>query len=319
MCDVCIVDAVTGKVCKLPCSGYRQEVVAINDESSEFATLTTRGRQAAFRIYGFNGELRRQMPCPQQLRNRSIWDGFAATKEVGKLIYRKNETGHLYTFDCRTGDETLVCRNIASSAQWDSIKGLEWLSETKVLLLLNVDKRIGRERAAVDILDIITKERRTIYWPEYIGEYAVSLDRENVAIIDGRWQNATLHVVNIGTGKVVSSTEQGDYCHVCWGWKDIVGYVAEYTAISILPLENQAPHSIYVMPAGFSCYALVIGNGWFAVNSRVTPTPIRTPSITPMHIYDLATCKNMMTVNEPFNGRWFIADKGAKIICETGF
>ena len=319
MCDVCIIDAETGRIHRLPCNGFRQWIVAVNDDASEFTTLVTRGRCAGLRTYGFNGELRCQKPCFQTLRNLNIYDGFGATKDVGKMIYRKNETGHLYMIDSLTAVETLVCLNIASSPQWDSIKGLEWVSATKVLLLLNADNRVGRSRASVDILDVITKERRTMHSPKYIDEYALSPDRKRLAIVDGRWEDSIVRVIDIGTGNVICSTERGYYNDVCWCDNNTVGYVSHCKVVMILPLAERVSRSIYTMPEGLACYALVFGDGFFAVNSHLTPTPLRPPAVTPMLICDLATGRNKKTLNECFNGRWFAADKGKKIICETGF
>lgn len=319
--DVCVVDAATGRVCELSCSGYRQWIIAVNDEAAEFTTLTTRGSQASIRTCGYDGKIRRQFPCPPTLRNRSVYDGFAATKNVSYLAYRKVETGHLYVYDCKSGVEKLVCENVASSHVWDSVKGLEWLAETKVLLLLNEDKAIGRESPTIDILNLVTKERRTVFRPnENIFAYSVSPDNRKVAICDGNWLTSIVRVIDLETGVILAATKAAGHYEVCWMLTgDAVGYEIERKTIVVLSLADGKARVVQEMQEDRECFFMVLLNNAFAYSSIPADTPFRGPKMTPMYIHDLMTKDRKLTVNQHFNGRWFVADGGKKIICEIGY
>ncbi len=64
---------------------------------------------------------------------------------------------------------------------------------------------------------------------------------------------------------------------------------------------------------------MVLLRNAFAYRSIPAVTPLKGPKTTPMYIHDLATGGLKFTVNEHFNGRWFVADDGSKIICEIGY
>lgn len=319
MCDVSIIDPETGEIHGLPCNGFRQRIIAVNEGASEFTTLVTKGRNAGLHTFDFGGRLKRQTPCLEMLRNHRRSDGLGATEDARKIAYRKHETGHLYLIDTLAMKESLVCLDIASGPQWDSIKGLEWVTGTKVVLLLNADEGVRRERAAIDILDVITKERKTVHCPKYIAEYALSPDKRHIAFIDGRWEDSIVRIIDIETGAVLCSTEPDKYSDVRWCDNTAIGYVSRCRNVMLLPLAEKKAHTIFTMPDGFACYNFAIGKGYFAVNSHLTPTPLRPPAVTPMLICDLKTGKTTRTLHACFFGSWLVADRGRKIICETGY
>jgi hypothetical protein len=62
---------------------------------------------------------------------------------------------------------------------------------------------------------------------------------------------------------------------------------------------------------------LALGNGVVIYHAR--KNQLKTDLGSPMKIISLHSADEVGSINALFNGKWFVIDKGRKMICELGF
>ena len=321
--DLSLISPIEGEQVELPFGPYRQHVVAVNESGKEFITLMTRGDGACLRVIGFDGKERLHYVCPSVLQDYGLSDGLAVTEDARLFAYKKQGTRDLYVFDRGTGSDRLVYRSVASEYQWDSIKDIVWLSDSKLLLFLNPDKGVGRTQAVVEVLDIETKSHRILLHPVYIPAIyatAVSGDKSKFAICDGARNEVVVRVIDIKTGAQLASSDKGLAHSVCWSPDgDAVGFVADREQIKVLDLKTKCEKTLLTLPFGYVCLNLAIGNNYFVYDCRTENIPKKTQKIKRMVVHSIAEQKELGTIDAIFNGSWVLADQGRKIICQIGY
>jgi len=319
--DLGIVDVQTRALIKIPCSGgSKPQVMAVNDDASEFVTLIAQGEEAGLRVYGYDGQEKRFL-FPKCLQKNS--DIISSSGDGSKLVFRNPKNSNLYVYNTETDVETLVYSNISSATQWDSIAGIAWLSKEKLLVLLNKDYKKEREHSVIEVVDITSKERKVLFSPRYIhpfcNAYAISADKTKIAFCDGESNDSVVRILEIETGKVLYSGKKGAYRNIQWLQTGIgIGYVSGGHKIDVVSLADKTEYTLLTISQKYTIMHLGFGKDFFAVD--VWRFGERNDQIVvPMNIYDLKTREEVFTVRADVRGNWFVADHGQKIICEIGY
>lgn len=321
--NVCIVDVRTQEVIEISlCEKSPQHVMAVNDGASEFSTFCARGKNAGVRVYGYDGKEKRVL-FPAKLQRGS--EVLSVSEDGTWLAYLDVNARHLYAYNMNNQKESRVYPYISSFSQWDSIAGIAWLTGERFLVLLNQDGKAGRERATIEVVDISTKQRRTLFHPKYINPfynaYAISDDKKKLAFCDGERDEVVIKCLELDSGQLLYSGRKGRYRNIRWLRSgDCIGYVSDGHKINVLSLSDKKEDTLLTMPQNHTIMHLVFGEAFFAADAwdlGVQKDQVKVK--VPMAIYDMGTKHATVLRHSVFMGDWFAADKGRKIICEKGY
>jgi Tol biopolymer transport system component len=182
--DIAVIELRTGEMRHPPYSGMRQVVVAVDRKAGTFKTMRRNGSLFAVRTFDAACRQVSEFNVPVFTEGYCGSTHYSLSDDGRRFVYLKDNTHNLYLLDVSTGRETLLWEHVANTEL--EMPQLEWISESKVLVVLREYGRSDRRTNEVTILDVATGDRKTIYSPVDPSsfDYSLSPDASLLAFQD---------------------------------------------------------------------------------------------------------------------------------------
>jgi hypothetical protein len=217
----------------------------------------------------------------------------------------------------------MVYRNLGSNMIYNSVAGVEWLPDGKLLLLLNADSDVGRSQSSIEVLDLASKTCKQVYQPShlpYVYPYALSNRKNKLAFCDGKYDSACVRVLDLESGEVIAQSPVGWIHSVCWSPSDdYVGFFDSGRWVKRLRVSCGTIETLDTRAKEWECLHLMFGDSFYAY-SRITREPkygsVKKEEVV---VCDWQSGSRLHTVSMPVNGAWHSVRGGQKVVCEVGY
>lgn len=301
---------------------HNEKIVHIDEKERTFQTLRCETpitevecRKMKMKKVDFSGAVISEAELPP-LFGIGPLRTFAVSLDGASVAYYKPSTKGIHIYDFPTSRDSLLLENVSSSGF--SIKGIQWVSETDLVLMISGEKTGGRENAIFRI-NVARKEVTTLCKPIQLSDFksAFSRNYNHLAYLDG-YLHGGITVIDTETGRI-AATIPGNrelMSNPCWSPDGSrMGYVKGRN-VRVFSLDSGEDRVAKNLDDDYVCHSL----SFLDENSLLYygAKPKRSLPSMELHIVDIATGKDKIIGTGDWHSAYVVAN-GEKIIVEMGY
>lgn len=306
-----------------------EEIVRIDEREKIFQTLREYGvaitadksKGLKLKTVAYDGRVVSETELPPLFRMGAL-KNYAISSDGVFFVYYRFSTKSLHIYDSRISYESLLLENVASSGF--SIKGMNWVSETDLILILSDDEDIGRPQNTIIRINVTNKGIRTLSKPIYLSHFnwAFSRSFKYLAYWEGYRKYdifGNIKIIDTETGRIVATIRGNKQLisNPCWSPDEHrLGYF-KGNNIEVFSLDNNRSVRVKTLRDNYICYsiAFVDENSLLYRDGNLNR---RSPS-TELHIIDIASGREKEHIGSKDWNKVYVVDDGKKIVAEMGY